>query len=86
MKIAFNQAHLSSAQKASLQSILDVLQSENQGVEIVVTIVEFPLKLMVELDSGHELMLGWDAEKQSYAGLSKPYDYYPTSTPKSGVI
>ncbi|MBA7707847.1 hypothetical protein ES703_116731 [subsurface metagenome] len=72
MKIQFNKAQLSRAQKKSLLEVLNVLQAENEGVEIVVTVVEFPLKLLVELDSGHEMLLGWDVEKQIYAGLTTP--------------
>ena len=71
MKIQFNEAQLSRAQQKSLIEVLDVLQSENKN-ELVVTPVEFPLKLRVKLDDNIEMLLGWDAEKQGYAGLTKP--------------
>lgn len=71
MKIQFNTAQLSRPQLESLLKILDVLQAENKN-EIEVTPVEFPLKLMVKLDDDIEMLLGWDAEKESYAGLTTP--------------
>jgi len=71
MKIQFNEAQLSRAQQKSLIEVLDVLQAENKN-ELVVTPVEFPLKLRVKLDDDIEMLLGWDAEKQGYAGLTKP--------------
>ncbi len=80
MKIQFNEAQLSRPQQKSLIEILDVLQSENKN-ELVVTPVEFPIKLKVKLDDEIEMMLGWDAEKQSYAGLTKPETTEPEPKP-----
>ena len=71
MKIQFNEAQLSRPQQQSLLSVLDVLQSENQN-EIEVTPVEFPIKLKVKLDDDIEMLLGWDAETGTYAGLTTP--------------
>ena len=71
MKIQFNEAQLSRPQLKSLNEVLDVLQAENE-IEIIVTPVEFPLKLRVLLDNDVEMLLGWDADKQSYAGLTTP--------------
>jgi len=71
MKILFNKAQLSRAQKKSLLEVLNVLQTENKN-ELEVIAVEFPLKLMVKLDDDIEMLLGWDIEKQSYAGLTTP--------------
>jgi len=71
MKILFNKAQLSRAQKKSLLEVLNVLQSQNEN-ELEVTAVEFPLKLMVKLDDSIGMLLGWDVEKQSYAGLTTP--------------
>jgi len=71
MKILFSEAQLSRPQQNSLIKILDVLQSENEN-ELEVTVVEFPYKLMVKLDDDIGMLLGWDSEKQSYAGLTKP--------------
>ena len=71
VKIQFNKAQLSRPQLQSLIEVLDVLQSQNEN-ELVVTPVEFPLKLKVKLDNDIEMLLGWDADKQSYAGLTTP--------------
>jgi len=71
MNIQFNEAQLSRPQRKSLMEILDVLQFENE-LELVVTQVEFPIKLKVRLDDEIEMLLGWDAEKESYAGLTTP--------------
>lgn len=71
MKILLNKAQLSRAQKKSLLEVLNVLQSQNKN-ELEVTSVEFPLKLMVKLDDDIGMLLGWDVEKQSYAGLTTP--------------
>jgi len=71
MNIQFNEAQLSRLQQKSLLSVLDVLQSENTN-ELIVTPVEFPLKLRVLLDDNIEMLLGWDAEKKAYAGLTTP--------------
>ena len=71
MKIQFNEAQLSRPQQNSLIGILDVLQSENEN-ELEVTAVDFPLKLKVKLDDDIEMLLGWDDEKKSYAGLTTP--------------
>jgi len=71
MKIQFNEAQLSRAQQESLIKILDVLQAENEN-ELEVTAVEFPKKLMVKLDDDIGMVLGWDADKQSYAGITEP--------------
>lgn len=71
MKINFNTAQLSRPQWENLESVLDVLQSENQN-EIEVTPVEFPIKLKVKLDDDIEMLLGWDAETETYAGLTTP--------------
>lgn len=86
MKIQFNEAQLSRPQQQSLIDILDVLQSQNEN-ELVVTAVEFPEKLMVKLDDDIELVLGWDVEKQCYAGLTTP-EPEPESPnkPKTGSI
>ena len=80
MKIQFNEAQLSRPQQNSLIGILDALQSENKN-ELVVTPVEFPLKLKVKLDDNIEMLLGWDADKQSYAGLTTP-EPEPDPTPE----
>jgi len=82
MKIQFNEAQLSRPQQNSLIKILDVLQSENEN-EIEVTPVEFPLKLKVKLDDDVEMLLGWDVEKQDYAGLTK---LESPNKPKAGAI
>jgi len=71
MKIQFNEAQLSRPQQESLIKVLDVLQAENE-IELVVWPVDFPLKLRVMLDGDIEMLLGWDAEKKSYAGLTTP--------------
>ncbi len=71
MNIRFNKAQLSRAQKKSLLEILNVLQVQNE-LELVVDAVEFPLKLKVKLDDDIEMLLGWDIDKQSYAGLTTP--------------
>jgi len=71
MKIQFQTSQLSRPQRESLMSVLDVIQSENEN-EIEVTPVEFPIKLKVKLDDDIELLLGWDVDKQSYAGLTIP--------------
>jgi len=71
MKFQFNTAQLSSPQRINLLTVLDVIQSENDN-EIEVMPVEFPIKLKVKLDDDIELLLGWDVDKQSYAGLTKP--------------
>jgi len=71
MKLEFNPAQLSRTQQNSLMDVLGVMQNENQN-ELVVTPVEFPIKLKVKLDDDIELLLCWDAGKQSYAGLTKP--------------
>lgn len=71
MKIQFNEAQLSRPQQESLIKVLDALQSENEN-ELVVTPVEFPIKLLVMLDDNIGMVLGWDAEKKSYAGLTTP--------------
>jgi len=71
MNIKFNLGQLSRPQRESLEKVLAVVQSENEG-EVVVQPVEFPNKLLVEIDGGVELMLGWDLEKSSYEGLTIP--------------
>jgi len=71
MNINFNTAQLSRPQQESLKEILNVMQAENKNV-LEITAVEFPLKLKVKLDDNIEMLLGWDIEKQSYAGLTKP--------------
>ena len=71
MNIKFNTAQLSRPQRLSLLTVLDVMQSENKN-ELEVTPVEFPQKLRVKLDDDVDMLLGWDVEKQSYAGLTKP--------------
>jgi len=71
MKIQFNEAQLSRPQRESLLAVLDVLQSENQN-EIEVTPVEFPLKFRVKLDDDIEMIVGWNPESDSYAGLTTP--------------
>lgn len=71
MNIQFNEAQLSRAQQKSLIEILDVLQSKNE-LELIVSPVEFPIKLKVMLDDNIEMLLGWDVDKQSYAGLTTP--------------
>ncbi len=71
MNFQFNPAQLSRCQQNSLMDVLGVIQSENQN-ELEVTPVEFPLKLKVKLDGDIEMLLGWDAEKKSYAGLTTP--------------
>jgi len=66
----FNEAQLSRPQRESLRKVCEVLQLENEN-ELVVTVVEFPIKLMVKLDDS-EMLLGWSYEDASYAGLTKP--------------
>ena len=70
MKILFNTAQLLRVQQESLKEILNVLQSEN-GDEIEVSAFEFPNKLSVKVDKGL-MILVWDPEKKSYAGLTEP--------------
>ena len=70
MKIEFNTAQLSRPQQNSLVEVLNVLQAKNKN-ELVVTPVEFPIKLKVKLDDS-EMLLGWDAVKHSYIGLENP--------------
>ncbi|MBA7633999.1 hypothetical protein ES703_41570 [subsurface metagenome] len=79
MKIEFNPAQLSRPQNVSLVKVLDVLQAKNKN-ELVVTPVEFPIKLKVKLDDS-ETLLGWDAVKHSYIVLENP-----ESTPESKQI
>ena len=71
MNFQFNPAQLSRCQQNSLMDVLGVIQSENKD-ELIVTPVEFPNKLKVKLDDDIEMLLGWDADKQSYAGLTTP--------------
>lgn len=71
MKIQFNTAQLSRPQQKSLCDVLNVLQTENEN-EVEVTVVEFPLKFAVKLDDNVEMLLGWDVEKETYAGLTTP--------------
>lgn len=71
MNIKFNTAQLSRPQRLSLLTVLDVMQSENAS-ELEVTPVEFPQKLRVKLDDDVDMLLGWDVDKQSYAGLTTP--------------
>lgn len=71
MKIQFNESQLSRPQQESLINVLDVLQVENKN-ELVVTPVEFPIKLKVKLDDDIEMLLGWDTEQGIYAGLTTP--------------
>lgn len=71
MDFQFNPAQLSRPQQQSLMDVLGVMQAENKN-ELEVTSVEFPNKLKVKLDDNIEMLLGWDVEKQSYAGLTKP--------------
>ncbi|KKN29767.1 hypothetical protein LCGC14_0840650 [marine sediment metagenome] len=70
MKFIFNPAQLSRCQRNSLMEVLGVIQYDN-SVELVVTPVEFPLKLKVKLDNAEEMLLGWDDGKQIYADLTK---------------
>jgi len=71
MIIRFNLSHLTRSQQNSLKSILVVIQSENKN-ENEVVVVEFPSKFMVKVDNGVELLLGWEVEKSSYAGITTP--------------
>jgi len=71
MKIQFNEAQLSRPQRESLMNLLEVMQSENQN-ELVITEVEFPIKLKVNLDNDIEMMLGWNVDKQCYDGFLMP--------------
>lgn len=71
MDFQFNPAQLSRTQQNSLMDVLGVIQDDNVN-ELVVTPVEFPDKLKVKLDNDIEMLLGWDVDKQSYAGLIKP--------------
>ena len=82
MKIQFNEAQLSRAQQKSLIEVLDVLQAENEN-EVEVTVVEFPLKLMVKLDDDIGMMLGWNADKECYAGITEPDLTEPVPKPES---
>ncbi len=68
MKIKFNPAQLSRPQNVSLVEVLDVLQAKNKN-ELVVTPVEFPIKLKVKLDDA-TILLEWDAEKGIYETMS----------------
>jgi len=47
------------------------LQLENED-ELEITPVEFPYKLKVKLDDDIEMLLGWDFDNASYAGLTTP--------------
>ena len=67
----FNEAQLSRPQRESLRKVCEVLQLENEN-ELEVIPVEFPYKLMVKLDDDVEMLLGWDFDNKSYAGLTKP--------------
>jgi len=80
MIFRFNTAQLERIRHDSLARVLDVLQAENEN-ELEVTAVEFPDKLKVKLDDDVELILGWDAEKSSYAGLTRP-EPTPEPTPE----
>lgn len=71
MILQFNPAQLSRPQQQSLIEVLGVIESENDQ-EIDVRVVEFPIKFMVKLDDDIEMLLDWNAEKQSYAGLATP--------------
>ena len=71
MNFQFNTAQLSRCQRDSLMEVLGVLQDKNK-LELIITPVEFPLKLRVMLDDNIEMLLGWDPEKDSYAGLTMP--------------
>jgi len=82
MKIQFNEAQLSRPQRESLIKVLDVLQVKNEN-ELVVMPVEFPNKLLVMLDDNIGMLLGWDVDKQSYAGLTVPES---PNKPKAGTI
>lgn len=80
MKVQFNEAQLSSPQQQSLVVVLDDLQSKNEN-EIVVEPVDFPITLKVRLDNDVEILLGWDAEKKSYAPMQEP-EPIPEPTPE----
>ena len=80
----FNDAQLSRPQRESLRKVCDVLQLENEN-EIVVTPVEFPYKLKVKLDDDVMMILGWDFDNESYAGLTEPEPEKPNE-PKPGAI
>lgn len=82
MKIQFNEAQLSRAQQKSLIEVLDVLQAENKN-EVEVAVVEFPLKLKVKLDDDIGMLLGWDAESESYSGITEPDPTEPVPEPES---
>ena len=85
MKVQFNEAQLSRPQQESLVKVLDDLQKkpEYKTNELVVTPVEFPLKLKVKLDDGIEILLGWDAEKKSYELIQETIpDIIPEPTPE----
>jgi len=71
MNFLFNPAQLSRHQQQSLIEVLGVIESENDQ-EIEVRVIEFPLKFAVKLDDDIEMLLGWDVEKDGYAGLTKP--------------
>jgi len=81
MNLQFNPAQLSRPQRQSLIEVLGVMESENDQ-EIEVRVIEFPLKFAVKLDDDIEMLLGWDAEKKSYAGLTTP-DPIPDPIPES---
>ena len=71
MNFLFNPAQLSRHQQQSLIEVLGVIETENDQ-EIEVRVIEFPLKFAVKLDDGNEMLLGWDVEKDGYAGLTTP--------------
>jgi len=71
MNFKFNEAQLSRPQRESLRKVCEVLQLENED-ELEITPVEFPYKLKVKLDDDIEMLLGWDFDNASYAGLTTP--------------
>lgn len=71
MKFKFNEAQLSRPQRESLRKVCEVLQLENED-ELEIIPVEFPYKLKVKLDDDIEMLLGWDFDNASYAGLTTP--------------
>ena len=71
MNFLFNPAQLSRHQQQSLIEVLGIIETENDQ-EIEVRVIEFPLKFAVKLDDDIEMLLGWDVEKDGYAGLTTP--------------
>lgn len=71
MKVKFNEAQLSRVQRESLINIVYNLQADNE-VEIEVSAIEFPDKLMFKGDDNIGLVFLWDPDMPAYVPLEKP--------------